>query len=96
MSTYISFSNTMFCIHLDLKMETLNFKFHACQNRLGSSSFGLSAPESRDLSPSDTEITACKAEEIHKMTLKMAIDCHFVNLLSFASTYFFLSLRKIT
>ena len=43
-----------------------------------SSSFGLLAPESRDLSQAEKEIIVCWAEQIHKMT---------------TSYYFFLSMR---
>ena len=58
------------------------------------------ALESRDLSLAEKEITACKAEQIHKMTTiftkngpgsKVVIlsenSCHFVNLLSFAKVH---------
>ena len=55
-----------------------------------SSSFWLLRVESRDFSQDEKERTACKAEQIHKMLLR----CLFVNLLSFASSSFFLSLRK--
>ena len=36
-----------------------------------SSSFWLLAPESRDLSQAEKEMTHCKAEQIHEMTLQM-------------------------
>ena len=59
---------------------------------------------SRNLSQAEKEITACKAEKIHKMaTIFTQNDnleriwsencCHFGNLLSLANNYFFLSLR---
>ena len=56
--------------------------------------------ESRDFSQAEKKRTAGKAEQIHKMTTIftqiIVVRCHFVNLLSFTSTYIFLSLRKIT
>ena len=55
-----------------------------------SSSFGLLAPESRDLSQAGKEIIVCKAEQIHKMTtiftqkeprtIMSEHSCHLVNL----------------
>ena len=59
-----------------------------------SSSFGLLGVESRDFSHAEKERTACKAEEIHKMTtiftqkrqprnIFSENSCHFVNFLSF-------------
>jgi hypothetical protein len=64
-----------------------------------SSGFGLPGVESRDFSQAEKERTACKAEEIHKITtiftqngprLSFLSDnvCHFVNLLCFASSSF--------
>ena len=62
-----------------------------------SSTIWLLAVGSRDLSKDEKETTACKAEQIHKMgqlfSLKMKTQDHFVNLLSLASNYLFLSLR---
>ena len=70
--------------------------------------FWLLQVESRDFSQADQKKrTACKAEQIHKITpiyiqngpwLSFLSEncCHFVNLLSFASTSFFLRSRKIT
>ena len=63
-----------------------------------SSSFWLLGVESCHFSH---ERSACKAEQIYKFSLKMVLSCcfcenRFVNLLSFASSSFFLSLRKIT
>ena len=40
-----------------------------------SSSFGLLQVESREFSQLEKERTACKAEQIHKMTLKMVLGC---------------------
>ena len=86
------------------------------------SSFWLLGVESRDFYHAEKERTACKAEQIHKMTIIFTQNgpikevqivyhlnslrsyvvivsensCHFVNLPSFASSSFFLSLRKIT
>ena len=60
------------------------------------SSFWLLGFESRDFSQAEKERTACKAEQIHKLTTIFTQNCHFVNLHSFASSSFFLSLRKIT
>ena len=65
-----------------------------------SSSFGLLALGSRDLSQDEKEITSCKAEQINKMTTIFTLNspmvvvlrqnsCHFVNFLSFASSNFF-------
>ena len=60
--------------------------------------------ESRDFSQAEKERTACKPEQIHKMTtiftqngprLWSENGCHFVNLLSFASIFFFLSLKNM-
>ena len=61
-----------------------------------SSSFLLLGVESSDFSQAEKERTACKAGQIHKMTiiftqndnLLCENDCHFVNLLSFASSFF--------
>ena len=60
-----------------------------------SSSFWLLGDESRDFSHAE--------KEIHKMTIIFTQNgchfeksCHFVNLLSFASSSLFLSLKKIT
>jgi hypothetical protein len=58
--------------------------------------------ESPDFSHADKERTACKAEQIHKMTtiftqkrqprtILTENSCHFVNLLSFEISSFFLS-----
>jgi hypothetical protein len=58
-----------------------------------SSSFWLLAVGSRDLSKAEKEITACKAKQIHKMATISENSCYFVNLPSFSSNYFFLSLR---
>ena len=64
-----------------------------------STSFWLLGVGSRDVSQAEE----LKAEQIHKMTTiftQMTIlgenSCHFVNSLSFASSSFFLSMRKIT
>ena len=66
------------------------------------SSFWLLGVESRDFSHTEKEITEDKAEQIHKMTTIFTQNgplsensCHFVNLLSFASSCFFVSLRKV-
>ena len=73
-----------------------------------SSSFWLLGVESRDFSHLEKERTACKAEQIHKMTIIITqngprlsfsvkiVLVYFVNLPSIASRSFFLSLRKIT
>ena len=70
-----------------------------------SSSFWLLQVESCDFFQAEIERSACKAEQIHKMTtiftrqprtILSENSCHFVNLLSFASSSFFFSLRKIT
>ena len=71
------------------------------------SSFWLLGVESRDFFHAEKERTACKVEQIHKMTTIFTqndnlgpflskYNCHFVNLLSFASSSFFLSMKKIT
>ena len=64
--------------------------------------------ESRDFSQAEKERTACKTEQIHKMTTRYSHSkrqprtilsdnsCHFVNLLTFESSSFFLSMTKIT
>ena len=60
-----------------------------------------------DFSQDEKVRTACKPEQIYKMTtiftqngprllLLSENRCHFVNLLRFGSTSFFLNLRKIT
>ena len=55
-----------------------------------SSSFGLLALASCDLSQAEKEITSCKAEQIHKMAFIFTQNgCHFVNFLSFANSNFF-------
>ena len=41
-----------------------------------SSSFGLLGVESRDFSHAEKERTACKAEQIHKMTTTVNIHRH--------------------
>ena len=65
-----------------------------------SSSFWLLGVESRDFSHAEKERTACKAEQINSKRQPRTIlnenSCHFVNLLNFLNTFFFLSLRKIT
>ena len=71
-----------------------------------SSSFWLLAVESCDLPQAKKDITAPKAKQIHKMTtiltqngpknVVLNENGHFVNLLSFANSYFFLSLINIT
>ena len=72
-----------------------------------SSSFRLLAVESRDFSHAKKERTACKAGQFHKLTTifhskqqRMIIlsenNCHSVNFFSFASSSFFLRMRKIT
>ena len=70
-----------------------------------SSSYWLLGVESSDFSQAEKERTARKAEQIRKITTVLAQNdnlflsensCHFVNLLSFASSSFFLSIRKIT
>ena len=63
-----------------------------------SSSFWLLAVESHVLSQAEKEITACKADQIHKMTTIFTqnsnhFECHIVNLLSLAHNSSFLSLR---
>ena len=61
--------------------------------------------ESRDFSQAEKEITACKAEQIHKMTTIITKNgprlsflsknsCHFLNLHIFPNSSFFLSMRK--
>ena len=40
-----------------------------------SSSFGLLEVESRDFSHAEKERTACKVEEIHKMTIIFTQNC---------------------
>ena len=70
-----------------------------------SSSFWLLRVESLDFSQADKERTACKAEQIHKLITiftqngqvwqQSENSCHFVNLLNFTSSSFFLSMRKI-
>ena len=69
------------------------------------STFWLFGVESHDFSQAEKEI-ACKAEQIHKMTtiftqndnlgLLSENSFYFVNLHSFASSYLFLNMRKIT
>ena len=72
-----------------------------------SSSFWLLGVDSCNFSHDEKERTACRADQIHKMTtiftqngprlsFWMKSVSHFVNLLSFTSSYFILSLRKIT
>ena len=62
-----------------------------------SSSDWLLGVESRDFSYAEKERTACKAEQIYKMTtIFTQITILFVNLLRFASSSFFLCMRKIT
>ena len=68
--------------------------------------FVLLGVESRDFSHAEKERTACKAEQTHKMTTIFTQNdilgpfwlkiCHFFNLLIFAISSFFLSMRKIT
>ena len=69
-----------------------------------SASFLHLAVGSRDLSQAEEEITVCKAEQIRqkdsskwswvkKVVILSENSCHFVNLLSFAKSYLFLSLR---
>ena len=61
-----------------------------------SSSFWMLGVESRDFSHAEKERTACKAEQIHRMTIIFTFEfsvltensCHFVNLISFASSSF--------
>ena len=69
-----------------------------------SSSFWLLQVESHDLSQAEKKRTTWTAERIYKMTiyskkLPRTIlsenSCHFVNLPSYASSSFFLNLRKI-
>ena len=66
-----------------------------------SSIFWLLGVETRDFAHAEKERTACKAEQIHKMTTIFTQNgpsennCHFVNLFSFASSSCFLSLRKV-
>ena len=72
-----------------------------------SSSCWLLGVESHDFSQDEKGWTVCKAEQIHKMTITYfhskqqprtilsENSCHLVNLLSFASSSFFLSMRKI-
>jgi hypothetical protein len=53
------------------------------------------AVDSRSLSQAEKKVTAAKPEQIHKMTNFLSENnCHFVKLLSFASSYFFLSLKS--
>jgi hypothetical protein len=56
--------------------------------------------DSRDFPHAEKEIAACKAEKIKKTTTIFTQNAprlsFFVNLLSFASSFFFHSLRKIT
>ena len=65
-----------------------------------SSSFWLLGFESRDFPQAVKEKTACKAEQIHKKRQPWSIlsenSCCFFNFFSFASSYFFFSMRKIT
>ena len=72
-----------------------------------SSTFVLLWGESRGVSHAEKERTVWKDAQIQKMTtiftqkrhprtIFSENSCHFVNMLSFASTSFFLSLRKIT
>ena len=63
-----------------------------------SSSFWLWAAESHVLSQAEKEITACKADQIHKITTIFTqsnnhFECHIVNSLTLAHNSFFLSLR---
>jgi hypothetical protein len=68
-----------------------------------SSSLWLLQIESHDFSQAEKERTACKAKQIHKMTTIFTKNVvflgengfPFVNLLSFGSSSFFRSLRKI-
>ena len=67
------------------------------------STFWLLEIESRDFSQAQKERTACKAEQIqqnyiyfHSKQQPRIILSDSVNLLSFASSSFFLSMRKIT
>ena len=71
------------------------------------SSYWLLGVESQDFSHADKERTACKDEQIHNMTIIFTENgprlsffnensWHFVNFHSFASSFFLLSLRKIT
>jgi hypothetical protein len=68
--------------------------------------FWLLGVESRDFSQAEKEKTACKAMKIHEMptifikkrqprTIFSENNCHIVNLLIFASSSFFVSMRKI-
>ena len=63
-----------------------------------SSSFWLLQVESRHFSQAEKERFACKAEQSHKTTTIFTQNDknsnHFVNILSFASSSFFLSMRK--
>ena len=62
-----------------------------------SSIFWLLRVESRDFSQAENETTACKAEQIHKMTVIFTQSGPRLSFLSaVTSSCFFLSLRKIT
>ena len=63
-----------------------------------SSTFWLLLVESRDFSQAEKERTACKAEQIRKMTTiftqhRPRLSCKFAQ---FCKQFFFFSLRKIT